>query len=152
MPLYLALENPEVEAQIYSVAPAQNQRPIDLINDMLFEGMSNPSKFPYDTGGFNTKRPRKITVRKYFQQRLLDVDCRFSRDLENLLTSQYIVERKQINDDANNFIYRQKPICQFTASQARNRTLLNESVRNDKAYCFMKKALHHITKEHFMNY
>ena len=41
-------------------------------------------------------------------------------------------------DDGNNFAWRQKPSRQFTASQARDQTVLSQFVRKDKAYSFMK--------------
>ena len=108
------------------------------MKDKYFEELSNPTKFPYGEGGFNTDRNHTVTLCKYFQQRLLDVDNRFSTDLEYVLAGQYRVESKQIRNDANNFIFRQRPHSQLTASQARNQTVVNESVRKDKAYCFMK--------------
>ena len=134
----LSADDPEVEVQICSVAPAEGNRPVDIVRDKYFEGLSNPTKFPYGKGGFNTDKNRKITLRKYFQQRLLDVDNRFNTDLEYVLAGQYRVESKQIRGDANSFIFRQRPHSQLTASQARNQTVVNESVRKDKAYCFMK--------------
>ena len=69
---------------------------------------------------------------------MLDVDGRFSRDLDYLFVAQYIVEAKQVSDDGNNFVWRQKPSRQFTAAQARNQTVLNQYVRKDRAYSFMK--------------
>ena len=57
-----------------------------------FEAMSNPDKSPYGSG---SDQPRKLTCRKYFNQRLLDVDGRFARDLDYLFVAQYIVEAKQ---------------------------------------------------------
>ena len=77
----LSADDPEVEAQICSVAPAEGNRPVDIVRDKYFEELSNPTKFPYGKGGFNTDRNCKITLRKYFQQRLLDVDNRFNTDL-----------------------------------------------------------------------
>ena len=41
-------------------------------------------------------------------------------------------------DDGNNFIWRQKPSRQLTASQAKDQTLLSRCVRKDKAYRFMQ--------------
>ena len=83
--------------------------------------MSNPDKFPFGTGTFNTDRPRKLTYRKYSNQRLMDVDGRFARDLDYLFVAQYIVEANQVLDDGNNFAMRQNPHKQFTAAQARNK-------------------------------
>ena len=37
-----------------------------------------------------------IRYRKYFNQNLLDVDGRFSRDLDYLFVTQYIVEARQV--------------------------------------------------------
>ena len=90
------------------------------------------------TGAFSTSRPRKLTYRKYFNQRLLDVDSRFDRDLDYLFVAQYIVEAEQVFDDGNNFIWRQKPSSQLTASQARDRAVLSQCLHNDQAYRFMK--------------
>ena len=43
----------------------------------------------------------KLTVCKYFNQRLLDADGRLARDIKYLLTAQYAVESKQLADDAS---------------------------------------------------
>ena len=55
----------------------------------------------------STERHHKLTYRKYFNQRLLDVDGRFAHDIDYLFVAQYIVDSKQVFDDANNFIWRQ---------------------------------------------
>ena len=99
---------------------------------------SNPDKFRFANGTFSSERPKKLTYRNYFNQRLLDVDGRFARDLDYLFVAQYIVEAKQVLDDGNNFAWRQKPSRQFTAAQARDQTLLSQYMRKDKAYSFMK--------------
>ena len=39
---------------------------------------------------------KKLTYRKNFNQRLLDVDGRIARDLDYLFVAQYIVEAKQV--------------------------------------------------------
>ena len=108
------------------------------MTDANFEAMSNPDKFPYSSGTYSSDRPRKLTYRKYFNQRLLDVDGRFARDLDYLFVVQYIVEAKQVQDDGTNFAMRQKPSRQFTAAQARDQTMLSQYVQKDKAYSFMK--------------
>ena len=99
----MSLENPEVIGQIISIAPA-GQKPLSIMTDSNFEAMVNPDKFCFGTGTFNTKRPKKLTYRKYFNQRLLDVDGRYARDLDYLFVVQCIVEAKQVLDDGNNHI------------------------------------------------
>ena len=134
----MSIENPESSRDIICVAPAEGEKPLNIMTDSNFEAMSNPDKFPFGNGTFSTERPKNLTYRKYFNQRLLDVDGRFARDLDYLFVAQYIVEAKQVMDDGNNFVWRQKPSRQFTAAQARDQTLLSQFVRKDKAYSFMK--------------
>ena len=52
----LSVENPEADAQTYSVAPAEGQKPISIMTDENFEEMSNPDKFCFGSGGFATGR------------------------------------------------------------------------------------------------
>ena len=134
----MCVENPESFRDIICVAPAEGEKPLNIMTDSNFEAMSNPDKFPFGNGTFSSERPRKLTYRKYFNQRLLNVDGRFARDLDYLFVAQYIVEAKQVSDDGNNFALRQKPCRQFTAAQARDQTVLSQYVRKDKAYSFMK--------------
>ena len=134
----MTIEDPEAFSEVVCVAPAEGQKPLFIMTDPPFESMSNPVKFPYGTGCFSSDRPQKLTYRKYFNQRLLDVDGRFAYDVDYLFTAQYIVESKQILDDCNHFIWRQKPGRDFTASQARDHSVLSQCIRKDKAYRFMK--------------
>ena len=114
----MCVENPESFSQTICVAPAEGEKPLNIMTDINFEGISNPDKFPCGTGTFSCDRPRKLTYRKYFNQRLMDVDGRFARDLDYLFVAQYIVEAKQVRDDGNSFAMRLKPSRQFTAAQA----------------------------------
>ena len=133
----MSIENPEAFAEIVCVAPAEGQRPLFIMIDPSFEAMSN--KFPYGTGCYSSDRPHKLTYRKYFNQRLLDVDGRFARDTDYLFVAQYIVESKQILDDCNHFVWRQKP-GDFTASHAKDPSFVSQGLRKDKAYQFMKSV------------
>ena len=131
----MTVENPEATI---SVAPGEGEKPVFIMSDVHFEAMFNPDKFCYGDGTFSSERPRKLTYRKYFNARLLDVDGRFARDLDYLFVAQYIVEAKQVLDDGNNFAWRQKPSRQITAAQAKDQAFLGQFVRTDKAYSFMK--------------
>ena len=52
----MSIENPEADGQIFSVAPAEGQRPLSIMTDDQFESMCNPDKFPYGSGAFNSTR------------------------------------------------------------------------------------------------
>ena len=66
----LSLENPESEGddKMYSIAPAEGEKPMSFMNDEHFEALCNPCNFPYGNGTYNTERERKLTYRKYFNQ------------------------------------------------------------------------------------
>ena len=135
----LTPENPELGEKIYSVAPGEGQKPILILTDIKFEEMCNPDKYPFGQGGIHMQRLKEITPRKYFNQRILDVDGRFARDVEYLFAAQYAVEAKQIMDDANNFIFRQHPGRQnsgqpINAGFLKNTEKLQELVHRDYAF------------------
>ena len=67
-----------------SVAPG-GQIPIPVITDHHFEELCNPRKFCFGNGGFYENHPNNITLRKYFNWIILDVDGRFARGIENQL-------------------------------------------------------------------
>ena len=92
--------------EMFSVAPGEGHKPIPILTDKHFEETCNPTKYPRGNGGLTSERKIKLTVRKYFNQRFLDVDGRFAKDIEYLLTAQYAVESKQVFDDAN-IVFRQ---------------------------------------------
>ena len=102
------VEDPEAELQIFSVAPGQGHIPIRFVDDNKFEELSFPEKFCYGIGGYHSERATKLHWRRYFNQRLLDIDGRFAKDLHYLFVAQYIVESKQLQDSNNNFIWHQK--------------------------------------------
>ena len=70
---------------VFTVAPGEGQKPINILSDQYFEEMCNPTKYPTGRYGLITERKPRLTVRKYFNQRLLDADERFARDIEYLL-------------------------------------------------------------------
>ena len=87
--------------QVISIAPGENKKPIHFLTDKYFEEMANPVKYPYGSGGFSDERKVRLTIRRYFNQRLLDVDGRFSKDVDYMLAAQFAVESKQLEDQTN---------------------------------------------------
>ena len=78
--------------RIVAVAPGEGQKPISILTDQHFEEMCNRTKYPTGRFGLITERKTKLTTHKYFNQRLLDADEKFSRVIEYLLTAQYALE------------------------------------------------------------
>ena len=123
LPSVLQFEN--LENQIYQCAPG------DL--------------FPYAGGGYhNTHRKVKLPIRKNFQQCLLNVDGRFAQNIEYLFCAQYIADIKQIESDATLAIMlslgRTLQGHKITAGQLQNPAVLEQLVRNEQAYKFLKNV------------
>ena len=77
-----------------------------MLLDDNFEVLTFPDLFPYGKGGYmSAERPMKLGIRKYFQQRLLNCDGRFAKNMEYIFCAQYISDIKQIQSDANMAIW-----------------------------------------------
>ena len=77
-------KDPDWTNKIISCAPGEKHRPIPLLNDPYFEQLSNPEKIPDGQNGLLSEREKPIQTRRYFNQRLLDVDGRFAKWIDYL--------------------------------------------------------------------
>ena len=95
LPSVVQFEN--LENQIYQCAPGENNIPKYTSLDNDFEVLAFPDHFPYGGGGYHSAyRKVKLPIRKYFQQRLLNIDGRFVQNIEYLFCAQYIADINQI--------------------------------------------------------
>ena len=100
LPSVLQIDN--LEKEIYQCAPGENDAPKDMLLDDNFEVLTFPDLFPHGKGGYiSTERSMKLGIRKYFQQRLLNCNGRFAKNMEYIFCAQYISDIKQIQSDAN---------------------------------------------------
>ena len=136
-------KDPDWTNKIISCAPGEKHRPIPLLNDPYFEQLSNPEKFPDGQNGLLSEREKPIQTRRYFNQRLLDVDGRFAKSIDYLLSAQYATESKQIHGNINHFVLRRgksrkpdgKKIC---AGDVKHTESLHQLVKSDQAYKIFK--------------
>ena len=81
---------------------------------------------------------------KYFQQHLLNVDGRFAQNIEYLFCAQYIADIKKIENDATLAIMlswgRTLGGHKMTAGHLWNPAILEQLVRNEQAYTFLKNV------------
>ena len=113
-----------------------------LCND--FEILAFPDLFPYGGGGYHTAhRKVKLPIRKDFQQCLLNVDGRFAQNIEYQFCAQYIADIKQVESDAALAIMlswgRTLGGHKITPGHLWNPAVLEQLVRNEQAYKFIKK-------------
>ena len=130
------------ENYTFSLAPGEGGKPMYILDDKNFEEMAYPTHFPKGKGGFSYNRHVKLTARCYFQQRLLNCDTRFAKDVEYLLASQYAVECKQVCDSASIRLRQTKGQLlhgqTLNAVFFKNQDNVKQLIRTDQAYTFLK--------------
>ena len=136
-------QSPLVENTTVTLAPGQSAKPLSLLGDLHFEELSNPDKYPDGNGALHAKRDVEIPIRRYFNQRLLDVDGRFARSIEYLLSAQYATESKQVHSDINHYVFRRGVGQHFqgerlTVGTVKNIEKMNSMVKADLAYKILK--------------
>ena len=144
-PLPTVVQYEHLENQIYQCAPGENNIPKYILLDNDFEVLAFPDLFPYGSGGYHSaNRKVKLPIRKYFQQCLLNIDGRFAQNIEYLFCAQYIADIKQIESDAMLAICLSRGRTlgghKITAGQLRNPTVVEQLVRNEQAYKFLKNV------------
>ena len=99
-PTVLQFEN--IENAIFQCAPAQNNIPKYVLLDDQFEVLAFTDLFPYGHFSYNSqKRSVKLPLRKYFQQRLLNVDGRFAKNIEYIFCAQHMIDLQHIQSEIN---------------------------------------------------
>ena len=135
-----------LENVIYNCAPGEKNIPKYILLDDDFEVLAFPDLFPNGEGAYHsdTERVRDLHIRKYFQQRLLNVDGRFAKNIEYIFCAQYISDIKQIQGEANLAIRLSRGRTlegrTITAGTLHNPNALQQLVRSEQAYKFLKNV------------
>ena len=138
------LQAESLENEVYTCAPGENNTPRYMLMDDDFEHLAFPDLFPYGTGGYNgCVRRTKLTMRQYFQQRLLNVDGRFARNMEYLFSAQHVTDVKHINSQASIALRLKRGRTvdgrKVTAGMLRNPEVINRLVKTEQAYKFLRQ-------------
>ncbi len=83
------------------IAPGEGKVPTNWLKEHDFDVLSFPTLFPTGKYGCDFDREKKVSKQKYFNQRMLNIDHRFSRDMSYLFAAQQRVEREQIEQQFN---------------------------------------------------
>ena len=144
-PLPSVVQFDNLENVVFNCAPGENNIPkyIDLLLDEQFEELAFPDLFPYGSGGYYLREGQcHLPIRKYFQQRLLNVDGHFAKNIEYIFCAQYICDLQQIQSDANLAIRLSRGRTvngqSVTAGLLRNPEALQQLIRTEQAYKFLK--------------
>ena len=144
-PLPSVVQFDSLENVIYNCAPGENNIPRYILLDDDFEVLAFPDLFPYGFGGYNSRTSHcRLPIRKYFQQRLMNVDGRFAKNLEYIFCAQYISDIQQIQSDANLAVRLSRGRTlngqTITAGVLQDPVALQQLIRTEQAYKFLKNV------------
>ena len=138
-PLDTCLQPVELKGnEIFSIAPAEGNRPLSLFTDQNAEVLSFPTLFPKGQFGFNTNRHTKLHFRKYLNARLLNIDTRFANNIDYIFFMQFWAEKKQILDNVHVVLRKSQNCESVTAGLLRSSETLKTFIAKDMAYTIFK--------------
>ena len=118
-----------------NVAPGEGKKPEPFEKDQNSEELSFPHLFPSGKFGYSMQRQSKISMKKYFQTRILNSDGRFSKSIEYIFYAQYRTEAKEIADSLSIALRKGKQ-TDVTAGDLKNR--VESLIRNDLGIHFLQ--------------
>ena len=81
---------------ILNLAPAEGNSPVRLLSDHTNEAKCFPVLFPTGHGTYHDSRPHRLTLSRYFNNRILHADGRFAQNVEYIFFAQYLSEIEQV--------------------------------------------------------
>ncbi|XP_061913866.1 uncharacterized protein LOC133656995 [Entelurus aequoreus] len=81
---------------VVCLAPAEGNSPVRMLSDKFNEAMCFPALFPNSRNTFHADRAHRITLLRYFNNRVMHADGRFARNVEYIFFCQYMSELDQV--------------------------------------------------------
>ena len=127
--------------KIYSVAPAEGNKPVSVFEEENLEALAFPVQFPDGKNTLDGKRPAKLSRSKYFNARLLSADGRFAKDAQYIFFAQYTTELEQMTSSMAITMRQGSAKTQdgrkITASMLNDASQLRKLMRNDQGFRFL---------------
>ncbi|XP_062603566.1 uncharacterized protein LOC134265363 [Saccostrea cucullata] len=127
---------------VYNIAPGEGKNPVRMLQEEGNEAKSFPHLFPSGNFSWNEDRDVKITLSRYFNNRLMNADNRFAKDTNYIFFSQYMSELNQVIEKTQISI--RKSFSKLdsgnavTSEMLQNPDVLSRLLRNDEALRFMQ--------------
>ncbi|CAI5670342.1 unnamed protein product [Oreochromis niloticus] len=127
---------------IFSIAPAQGNRPVGFFSVPKLEAMAFPLRFPTGQNTLDEARQVKLSPSMYFNTRLFSADTRFATDQSYLFFAQFVTETHMATNSMSIQLRKGKAITK-DGRRICNRMLENKDeverlINNKDATRFMK--------------
>eukprot|EP00105_Crassostrea_gigas_P011512 XP_011427210.1 PREDICTED: uncharacterized protein LOC105328139 [Crassostrea gigas] len=127
---------------IYDIAPGEGNNPIRMLQETGNEAKTFPYLFPTGKFSWNDEREIRITLSRYFNNRLMNTDDRFAKDSSYIFFSQFMSDLNQVIEKTQISIRKsvRRMGCdqKMTANMVQNPEVLSKLMRNDEALRFMQ--------------
>ncbi|XP_062581095.1 uncharacterized protein LOC134242909 [Saccostrea cucullata] len=127
---------------VYNIAPGEGKNPIRMLQEPGNEAKAFPCHFPSGRFSWNEERSEKLTLSRYFNNRLMNADDRFAKDTNYIFFSQYMSELNQVIEKTQ--ISLRKSLSKWTNGKPVTANMLQDPItlsgllRNDDAIRFMQ--------------
>nr|XP_022310999.1 uncharacterized protein LOC111116305 [Crassostrea virginica] len=127
---------------IYDIAPGEGNNPVRLLQEYGNEAKTFPYLFPSGRFSWSEQRETRITLSRYFNNRLMNSDDRFAKDSNYIFFSQFVSDLNQVIEKTQISIRKclgslegNQPV---TSSMVQNPEVLSRLMKNDEALRFMQ--------------
>ncbi|KAE8291439.1 ATP-dependent DNA helicase PIF1 [Larimichthys crocea] len=127
---------------IFSVAPAQGNKPVGFFAISKLEAMAFPVQFPTGQNTLDEVRGKKLSPSKYFNARLFCVDTRFASDQSYLFFAQFVTESHMATNSMSIQMRKGKPITsdgrKISSKMLQDKQEVEKLITNKDATRFMQ--------------
>ncbi|XP_061185136.1 uncharacterized protein LOC133193183 [Saccostrea echinata] len=127
---------------VYNIAPGEGKNPVRMLQEPGNEAKAFPCHFPSGCFSWNEERSEKLTLSRYFNNRLMNADNRFAKDSNYIFFSQYMSELNQVIEKTQISFRKSLSKCTsgkpVTLNMLQDPVTLSSLLRNDDAIRFMQ--------------
>ena len=127
---------------IYDIAPGEGNNPVRMLQEQGNEAKAFPHLFPSGRFSWNDVRGTRITLSRYFNNRLMNSDDRFAKDSSYIFFSQFMSDLNQVIEKTQISI--RKSVSRFgidqkiTSDMVQDPEVLSKLMKSDEALRFMQ--------------
>ncbi|XP_052695810.1 uncharacterized protein LOC128174255 [Crassostrea angulata] len=127
---------------VFNIAPAEGNNPVRMLQEQGNEAKTFPCHFPSGQFSFDQQRDKRLTLARYFNNRLMNADNRFAKDTNYIFFSQYMSELNQVIEktqiSVRKTVTKNEKGSVINSDMLRNPETLSKLLRNDEAIRFMQ--------------
>ncbi|XP_078795965.1 uncharacterized protein LOC144988822 isoform X2 [Oryzias latipes] len=125
---------------ILNLAPAEGNNPVRLLTNRENEAKCFPVIFPDGKNVYHENRRFKLTLSRYFNNRILHADGRFAQNVEYIFFAQYMSEVEKVVSSVSVALRKEKSgsASEGVSADARSEKTLKKLLEADQGFCFLR--------------